>query len=156
MKKEEIISTVFNEKPLSFQYIPTGLTNDNYIVTLESQIVVLRIPRVENEGLFDYALESKVLELIKPLELDTQLLYYNKDLGIKCNAYAKNAETYSHQYLVRAAKLIKKLHSANLKAGKTFDVKEKFHQYKERIINPIYDTEFAHHYIDDIVHQTSE
>lgn len=150
MKLEAIIENIFGEKPLNYEYITTGLTNDNYIVTLKDRKVVLRIPRSENLGLFDYKQEAHVLSLIEPLNLDTNLIYYNKETGIKCNEYIVKTETFDIEYLERAAHLIKKLHDANLHSNKNFDVKSKFLEFKSRIKNPIYDTTFAHHYIEDI------
>ena len=151
MKKEELIKQIFNQDALSYSYIETGLSNDNYQVELPNRTVVLRIPRMENAGLFDYEHEAKVLDFIKPLDLDSTLIYYNKHTGVKCNAFVKNAETFKIEYIERAALLIKRLHLANIHSDKDFNVKEKFHMYKERIKNPIYDTTFAHHIIDDLV-----
>ncbi|NLW14875.1 MAG: phosphotransferase [Erysipelothrix sp.] len=150
MNANKYIEKIFKETPLDVKYIESGLTNDNYIVTLQNMKCVLRIPRIENKGLFDYNHEYKVLKLIEHLNLDTKLLYYNKNTGLKCNNYIENVETYQNSYIVRAAKLIKKLHSANLISGETFDIKDKFNQFKIRITKALYDTEFAHHYIDDL------
>lgn len=151
MKKEKIIETIFNKEALQFEYIETGLTNDNYIVTLQDRKVVLRIPRIENKGLFDYALEAKVLETVNPLNLEPNLIYYNKNTGIKCSEYVDNAETFNVKYIKRAAKLIQTLHHAAFESGVNFDIKKRFHQFKERITDPLFDTTFAHHFIDDLV-----
>lgn len=146
----ETIEKIFNEKPESYSYIETGLTNDNYIVRLKDKTVVLRIPRSANEGLFDYHHEDLVLNLVKNLALEPKLLYYNKDSGIKCSEYIENAETYETQYILRAAKLIKQLHDANLSSGDSFEIKKEFKLFQSRLKNPLFDTSFAHHYIDDL------
>lgn len=146
----EITNKIFNETPLRTEYIETGLTNDNYIVTLKNDKVVIRIPRKENAGLFDYALEDKILKLVANLNLEPPLLYYNKLTGVKCSRYIENVDTFEPKYIKRAAKLIKTLHDANLSSGKPFDIKHTFNMYKKRIKKPIYDTSFAHHYIDDL------
>lgn len=149
---EKTIQKIFNEKPKSFEYIEHGLTNDNYVVTLnDRRKVVLRIPRYENKGLFDYKHEAKVLEIIKPLNLEPKLLYYNKLTGVKCSEYIENSSLYQDQYIKRAAILIKKLHAKKLKSNETFNIKDTFNEYKSRIKKPLYDTSFAHHYIDDLV-----
>lgn len=151
MKITETIEKIFNESPISYKYIETGLTNDNYIVTLKNKKVVLRIPRTENEGLFDYSHEALVHDLIHDLDLEPKLLYYNKSTGVKCSEYIDNVSLYDEIYIERAAKLIKTLHSAQLQSGKTFDIKHEFNMFKSRIKNPIYDTSFAHHFIDDLI-----
>ena len=149
---EKTIQKIFNEKPKSYEYIEHGLTNDNYIVTLsDDRKVVLRIPRKSNEGLFDYQHEAKVLKIVEPLNLEPKLLYYNKLTGVKCSEYIENTALYEAQYIERAASLIKTLHSHKLKSNKTFNIKETFNEYKSRIQKPLYDTSFAHHYIDDLV-----
>lgn len=150
MKPEQYIESIFNEIPRSCEYIPTGLTNDNYKVVLKDKTVVLRIPREANQDLFDYALEALVLEKIKPFKLDSQLLYYNKISGVKCNEYVQNAHYFQPQYIERAALLIRRLHDTHLVSGKKFDMREKFYQYKEKNPEPMFDTTFAHHVIDEI------
>lgn len=150
MKLIETIKMIFNETPVHTEYIATGLTNDNYIVTLSNKKVVLRLPRVENEGLFDYMHESKVHDLIEHLNLEPKLLYYNKDTGIKCSEYIENTAVYESKYIERAARLIKTLHDASLKSKEVFDIKATFHTFKSKIKDPIYDTSFAHHYIDSL------
>lgn len=151
MKKEKLIESIFNEKAVQFEYIETGLTNDNYVVTLNNRKVVLRIPRLENKGLFNYELESKILDMVKPLNLEPNLIYYNKLTGVKCSEYIENSETFNVKYIKRAALLIRKLHDACLNSGETFDIKHKFNQFKKRITNPLFDTSFAHHFIDDLI-----
>lgn len=150
MKKETIIENIFNVKALSYEYIETGLTNDNYVVTLPDQKVVLRIPRIQNQGLFNYELESKVLNEIKPLNLEPNLIYYNKLTGVKCSEYIENSETFNISYIERSAILIRKLHDANIQTGVNFNIKDKFHMYKERVQHPLFDTDFAHHVIDNL------
>lgn len=150
MEIKEIIKDIFNEEPVNYEYIETGLTNDNYIVSLSDRKIVLRVPKVENEGLFDYAHEALVLDMIQDLNLDTKLLYYNKLSGLKCSEYIENSETFQIKYIRRAAQLIRRLHDANLESGQNFKIRETFNEYKSRIKNPIYDTSFAHHYIDNL------
>lgn len=150
MKKETIINNIFNQPALSFTYIETGLTNDNYIVKLDNETIVLRVPREENKHLFDYSHEAKVLKLIEPLSLDTPLIYYNKDTGIKCNAFIENAQTFEPKYIKRAAKLIRTLHDASIISGKTFNIKEKLFLYHDNIKHPIYDVSVGFNYFDSI------
>lgn len=150
MKPEEYIKSIFNEIPQSCEYIPTGLTNDNYKVVLKNKTVVLRIPRAANQDLFDYGLEALILEKIKPFGLDSQLLYYNKISGVKCNEYVENAHYFKPEYIERAALLIRRLHDTHLVVGKGFDVRAKFHQYKTKNHAPLFDTGFAHHVIEEI------
>ena len=150
MTVEKTIKKIFNEAPVSYTYIKTGLTNDNYIVTLNNKKVVLRLPRSENEGLFNYEHEAHVLDLIQHLNLEPNLLYYNKNTGVKCSEYIENVSVFEEKYVKRAAKLIKTLHQAKLESGEVFDVKEMFHLFKSRIQSPLYDTHFAHHYIDEV------
>lgn len=150
MEVIENIEKIFQEKPLRIEYIETGLTNDNYIVKLRKFTVVIRIPKLENAGLFNYEHEAHVTELIEPLNLEPKLLYYSKDTGIKCSEYIENVETYAPQYVERVAILLRKLHDAQLKSGESFNIKETFELFKSRVKKPLFDTQFAHHYIDSI------
>lgn len=147
MKIERTINEILNEKPLSIEYIKTGLTNDNYHVITQNRNVVIRIPRIENHGLFNYVHEQKVLKMLEHTHLDTPLVYFNSKSGIKINEFIGNHDTFSPQYLERAAILIKTLHQQNLTSGIHFDLLKKFDDYKNRVANPIFDTSFAFDYL---------
>lgn len=143
MKIQKTIEQILGENPLEIERIDTGLTNDNYHVRTLSHDVVLRMPKQENEGLFDYKHEGFVLNLIEPYHLEPHLVYYNHHSGIKCAHYVEHAQTFTLEYIERAAELMRKLHHLKLKSGKVFSIKEHFQIYQSRIREPFYDLSFV-------------
>ncbi|AMC93471.1 hypothetical protein AOC36_05600 [Erysipelothrix larvae] len=150
MKIKELIHEIFDEYPTTVTLIPTGLTNNNYKVCLQDKTVVLRVPKPDNASLFDYAHEEKVLSLIQPLDLDTPLVYYNKQTGVKCSTYIPNAQTFRENFTKRATLLIKKLHSLNKQSGKTFQIRDMINLYKSQCTHPMYDLSMYDTYVDTL------
>ena len=137
MKIDQIIKRVLNEEVHKITKLETGLTNHNYVVKTNQQTVVLRIPKEENKHLFNYRNEEEILEKVKPLNLDADLIYYNPISGIKISKFIKNAIVYEEKYIETAAHLIKKLHLARLHVKETFVVLDKFDLFQ--VDNPLYD-----------------
>ena len=137
MKIEQIIKLVLDEDVQKITKIETGLTNHNYAVKTNLQTVVLRLPKEENEHLFNYINEQDILDKVKPLDIDAELIYYDSETGIKISKFIKNAHVYHDRYIERAAILIKKLHGAKLHSNETFIVLNQFDLFQ--VDNPIYD-----------------
>ena len=145
---DRIIKKLYNEVPKSITYLEQGLTNNNYLLEFKDKKHVLRIPKKANIDLFDYPLEKRILELIKPLKLDVPLLYYNAENGIKVSEFIEDADHFDLQHLQEASRLIRKLHDSNLKSGRIYDIVEMFNKYKKYDEEALYDTSFAYHYLD--------
>lgn len=143
MKIQKTIRHILNEDALQIKHIDTGLTNDNYYVKTEHYDVVLRMPKPENHGLFDYVHEGHVLNLLYDSNLEPHLWYFDPTTGIKCANYVADASTFSIEYLNRAAKLMRSFHNLKLNSGKVFSIKEHFEMYRNRINNPCYDLNFV-------------
>ncbi|CAH2761774.1 choline kinase family protein [Erysipelothrix amsterdamensis] len=143
MKIQKTIRHILNEDALQIKHIDTGLTNDNYYVKTEHYDVVLRMPKPENHGLFDYVHEGHVLNLLNDSNLEPHLWYFDPNTGIKCANYVEKAETFSIEYLDRAATLMRSFHSLKVKSGKVFSIKDNFEIYRSRIKKPCYDLDFV-------------
>ena len=145
MTIKTIIEMVTGETPLQTTPILTGLTNDNVHVTTQHFDVVLRIPKPENKDLFDYQHEAHILELIKPLNLEPPLLYFDPITGVKCATYIEDAHTLSPEHYCDAVKLLAKLHNANIQSGQEFNLEQKYTLYQAK--KPLYDLSDYDHYI---------
>ncbi|MBK2404046.1 choline kinase [Erysipelothrix sp. strain 2 (EsS2-7-Brazil)] len=156
MKIQKTIVQILNEAPLQIEHIETGLTNDNYHVKTKHYDVVLRMPKPENQGLFDYHHEASVLNLLKTTELEPHLWYFDPKTGIKCADYVHGAQTFSIEYLERAAKLMASLHKRHLKSAKIFSIKAHFELYCSRIQNPYYHLDFVENLMNQADHYTHD
>lgn len=133
-----LIKTIFNQEIQSSSYIKEGLTNDNYLVTLDNkEMVVVRIPKKENHMLFNYGNEKKVIEMVKPLNLDLDTLYFDENTGIKITKYSKQVSPFVKDenidaHLSNIAHMLTKLHQLAL-PDVVFDPFDKLSQYRQGI-----------------------
>ena len=65
-----------------------GLNNSNYLVKLQNEKYVLRVPSNDNKNNFYY--ENEILNLIKPLNISPEIIYHNKDNGILLSKYIES------------------------------------------------------------------
>lgn len=147
MKTKDIIKLTLNETPKTCEFIPSGLTNNNYHITSPSFNVVLRIPHEKNAHLFDYHHEEKVLELIKDLNLDTPLISFDPTTGIKVSQYIEHSETLSPVHYQDAMKLIIHLHKAEIKSHKTYNILEQYKAYAHK--NTLHNLKPFEHYLQE-------
>lgn len=146
-KLKKIIEKQYQSFPQSITYLEQGLTNDNYLLDFGDAKHVIRLPKIKNKNLFDYNLESEILELIKDSKLDVPTLYYNADSGIKITEFVENADHYKRKYLIDATLMIRKLHDFELKSGRNYDIVATFEKYKKYDHEPLFDTTFAQNYL---------
>ena len=151
MKPIEKIQKIFIDKDIHNKtYLDQGITNDNYYVEIDQKAYVVRLPKKGNHQLFDYQHEKQVLNLVKDLDIDVPLLYYNANQGIKVTEFIPNADHFEIKYIDRAAKLIKRLHQANIKTGQTYSIQASFKKYQALVKDPVFDTRFAWHCLSEI------
>lgn len=149
MKIKTLIHSITGEETRLETHIPTGLTNTNIHVRTDANDYVLRLPKPENKHLFNYAHEAHVLNLIKPLHLEPELIYYDSLSGTKLSQYIEDAETLSPIHYLDAVTLIAQLHNANLHSGVQFNLTSKWQLYQAD--RPIYDLRPYTHYIEDAI-----
>ena len=65
-----------------------GLNNSNYLVKIQDEKYVLRIPSKDNKNNFHN--ENEILNLIKPLNISPEIIYHNKDNGILLSKYIES------------------------------------------------------------------
>lgn len=149
MKTKLNINTILSLVPNNATYIPTGLTNDNYVVTLEGSKYVVRIPKPQNSHLFDYHLEEEIIHKIENLNLDVPTLYYDNQTGIKISPYIEGAVQFSIDRYKEVPSLLKKLHEANIQTERRYDIRMQYQKYYNDIKNPLFDLEPFNHYVSD-------
>lgn len=116
-----------------------GMTNKNYLVTLNSKKYVLRIPGVGTEFIIDRFAEKNNATLASEIGINNHSFYFCGETGIKIVEYINNAETLNFETAKKienlrlTANLLKKLHSSNLKYNNRFDVFEEIEKYEELI-----------------------
>lgn len=126
--------TVTNVKRLG------GLTNRTYYGEVGINKYVFRIPGEGTEVLINRQNEEVSTKLACKLGIDSELLFFNSDTGVKVTKYIDNAITMNvdsmQQYdnIELAALIFRKLHCSNVNTGILFDISQKISDY-EKIIS---------------------
>lgn len=117
-----------------------GMTNKNFKVTLDKKDYILRIPGNGTDEMIDRKSEKKNSLLANELNIDTEILHFNENNGIKMSRFINNAETINpitakrEDNMILITNILKKLHSSGVKFDNRFDVFEKINEYEELLV----------------------
>lgn len=117
-----------------------GMTNKNYKVTLNNEHFVLRVPGNGTEEMINRELEMQNLLYTHELGIDADLIYFNKENGIKVSRFIENAETLSPDSAKRYANmklttdLLRKLHTSVKPMPTSFDIYHEIEKYDKLVV----------------------
>jgi thiamine kinase-like enzyme len=128
------------QKIVTYELLPGGLTNTNYVVTFANHSQgVVRVPSDHNRSLFDYPNEGRIIDLIQPLKIDVPTLYFNTTTGIKLTLYMNAATTFQDttswtlERLELLAHHLRHLHQMRPAHIRAFNLVEKLITYQSEI-----------------------
>jgi len=113
-----------------------GMTNKNYKVTVNDRGYVLRVPGNGTEKMINRKEEKFNSIIASDLGIDTNLVYFDDNTGIKIAELIPNAETLNSKtskrqdYMEMTSLVFQKLHNCNAKMPNRFDVFEKMNEYE--------------------------
>lgn len=113
-----------------------GLTNKNYKVEIGPAEYVVRLPGDGTEELINRREEHLCTQLANDIGIDSELLYFEDETGIKISRYVENAETMKAKSVKNLdnmkaiADVFKKLHNSGQSVPVVFDVFEKIEEYE--------------------------
>lgn len=116
-----------------------GLTNHTYAVELKGSNYLFRLPGEGTEQLINRKDEKVSSELASSIGVDTELIYFNGETGVKISSYVDGAVTMSPQSMCKtknlqeAARIFRTLHTCGQETGVPFEVFEMAENY-EKII----------------------
>lgn len=123
------------------EIIPAGgMTNKNYKVTIDNKNYILRVPGAGTEEMINRVEEKANSKVSNELNLDTKILYFDENSGIKISEFIDNAETLNGTTAKRednmklTSAIIRKLHNSGITFNNTFDVFEKIDHYEKLLI----------------------
>ena len=152
--QETLIKTFFKTDSYEVEKLNKGLTNDNYLITIDHARFVLRVPKSDSSKIVNFVHEAKALELAKKAGLDVNTLYYDQESGIKITQYVDDMKTYNEYQgsdkLVRTANLMKRLHDLKTPIGYDFDPISRYRQYRSYVKHPLIDDQRASAIIDAV------
>ena len=112
-----------------------GMTNRNYLVITKDKRYVLRKSGEGTSEIINRSNEIDNCKKVKALDIDANLLVFNKETGVKITEYIEKAQTLNPDtivlYLDKVAKILRKLHTSNLKFDNKFDVFKEIEKYEK-------------------------
>ena len=128
-----------------------GMTNKNYKIEIDNEYYVLRVPGNGTEEMISRADEIKNAVYANEVGVDSELVYFNEESGIKISRFIENAETLSPEAtkkqnnMTMVCEILRKLHNYNKKMSNDFDIYGKIEQY-EKLANEVNAVFFEDYY----------
>lgn len=113
-----------------------GMTNKNFKVSMNNEDYILRIPGSGTEEMISRYSEKNNTLVASELNLDTDMIYFNEESGVKLAKYIKNSETITpksakrENNMIEITNILRKLHTSNATFINKFDVFEKIEEYE--------------------------
>ncbi|MEH7333366.1 NTP transferase domain-containing protein [Neobacillus drentensis] len=145
-KKEqihELVTKALNVSEAEIESIVPfgGMTNKNFKITLTNQKdYVLRIPGVGTEAMINRFAEKINSNLVSEIGLDSPLIYFNAETGVKISEIIPNAETLNGKMCKRedimelTTDRLRTLHQSNIPIENTWDVFKEMDKYEKLVI----------------------
>ncbi|WP_066371701.1 NTP transferase domain-containing protein [Neobacillus fumarioli] len=114
-----------------------GMTNKNFKVLAGDKEYVLRIPGNGTEQMINRKEEKVNAAIASRLGIDTELIYFNEETGVKIAELIPNAETLNsktakrHDNMLLTTALLRKLHTSGVTMANEFNVFQKISEYEE-------------------------
>lgn len=127
-----------------------GMTNKNFKVTVNDREYVLRIPGKGTEEMINRKEEKVNSALGSSLGIDTELIYFNDETGVKISELIPNAETLNpktakrQDYMMLTTSVLRKLHESGVQMANDFNVYGKIVEY-ERLMKEANGKPFPHY-----------
>ncbi len=138
---EQLIQEVFQTKNYTIKKLNKGLSNQNYLLEIDNNKYVLRIP-YPNINIINRQHEQIVSEQVK--QLDCEVIYFNASSGVKISKFIENTLEFKDSKdplkIQKCAQLIKHLHTLQPQSF-SFNSTQTFDQYKSLVKQPLYDLE---------------
>ena len=126
---------MFKDKKIEDINLIGGMTNKNYLITIDGKKYVLRNPGAGTKEMINRDNEAKNAQIISDLNLDAELIYLNKETGIKISKYIENAKTLvsetARDNFKQTAEILKKLHNSNIVFNNIFDSFKEMEKYEK-------------------------
>ncbi|OCN04553.1 hypothetical protein A4S06_02765 [Erysipelotrichaceae bacterium MTC7] len=141
MKKlYELLENIFPNKNISIEKLDKGISNHNYLVKVDSETYVMRVPFLDKGHVFSREHEAMVNTMVS--DLDVPCMYFDPKTGIKITKYISSLYEYEEcpypDKIERAAHLVKALHQKPA-PDFPFDPVATLRKYQAMLKHPIYD-----------------
>lgn len=111
-----------------------GMSNQTFLVTDEKNFFTFRVPYESGKPFTNFIDEQNVLEQITPLNINSKVLYFNVDNGVKLSEYVDGCmleEPINYQLVSDS---LKKLHQSNLTFN-SYNHLQRLDNYEQLVTN---------------------
>lgn len=154
MDYKDLMDSLFFNTDIVLKDMQKGLTNHNFLLEMNQEKLVLRVPGSDAAQIVERHHETLALEAIKDADIDVETIYYDEISGYKVTRYMENALTYQEcqdeDKIEQVAALMKKFHGLKKRIHEDFDPIKRLQNYKSQVQHPLFDlTAFA--WIEDSI-----
>jgi CTP:phosphocholine cytidylyltransferase-like protein/thiamine kinase-like enzyme len=117
--------------------VKEGMTNQSFVFSVDDASYVFRLPGKGTEQLLSRANEKRSYELVAPLDISDEIVFFDGETGIKISKFYDDANVLDADddgELKRAMELLAKIHGAGIEAEHRFDIEQMINFY-EKIAN---------------------
>lgn len=129
MKIYEYLENYFKTSNFELTPYPKGLTNDNYLCTINQQVYVIRVPKQISDHFVDRNIEGYVQELLDQLDFGIPCQHFNPYNGVKITPFIPNLQEFdacdAKTTIAMVAKKLRELHERKLRVHTNFNAIEK-------------------------------
>ncbi|MDH6364077.1 thiamine kinase-like enzyme [Enterococcus sp. PF1-24] len=150
----QTLQKVFNDDSLVFDRsrFAGGLTNYNYLMTIQGKDYIVREPGVLTDQMIDRDIEEYNTKAIDSFGINSKCIYFDAKTGIKISEFVADscnlaqAEPFSKDSLQQVAGLLKKIHTSTISFKNIFSWQDELAKYEE-IIEEINGALFSDYYL---------
>ena len=139
-KLNETIRHVFPNQACTVEKTGKGLTNDNYLLTIDEKRYIVRVPKEDFASFVDRKREREIELQVQ--DLSVPLIYFDAASGIKITEYVEGLYEYAdcpyEDKIERCARLMKQLHRHKA-IGVKFDAFQMLQDYRRSVSKPLFD-----------------
>jgi len=110
-----------------------GMTNMSFVFEVHGEPFVFRQPGVGTHMLINRQMEKRNYELVAPLKLTDEIIYFDGDSGVKISKYYEGARVSNPEddnEVQKLMQLLKSIHDAGIKTEHRFDIAERINFYE--------------------------
>lgn len=113
-----------------------GMTNKNFKIKVKGKFYVLRVPGNGTSEMISREDEIKNAVYANKIGVDSELIYFNEETGIKISEFILNAETLSPEAAKKqhnmkmVCNILRTLHNSKEKMNNNFDIYKKIEKYE--------------------------
>ncbi|MCL1847020.1 MAG: phosphotransferase [Coriobacteriia bacterium] len=148
MQKIAEVFAVPQDEITGIRPIKEGMTNQSFVFQVKGSEYVFRLPGAGTGDLIDRSSEKRSYELVAPLNIADEIVFFDGDSGIKISRFYQGANVVdadSDTELKRAMELLAKIHQAGIAAEHRFDIAERidFYEGLAQGINAIHFSDYS-------------